>query len=97
MNYTYGMLHTAPLFTSFDRQVLGGVCLDPTRPWKGNTPPQALPISERLSEQLVSFPRLDTNSERFVRGCGRAIKKVLAAFQGSRAEVADPTPQLANA
>ncbi len=97
VNYTYGMLHTAPLFTSFDRQVLGGVCLDPTRPWKGNTPPQALPISERLSEQLVSFPRLDTNSERFVRGCGRAIKKVLAAFQGSRAEVAEPTPQLANA
>lgn len=77
INYTYGMLHKAPLFTTLDRRILGGACYDPTRPWEETLSTVSLPNSERLAEQLVSFPRLDTASQRYVRGCGRAIKKVL--------------------
>jgi dTDP-4-amino-4,6-dideoxygalactose transaminase len=77
INYTYGMLHKAPLFTELHRPSLGGGCYDPTRPWEETVQTVSLPVSERLAEQLVSFPRLDTASQRYVRGCGRAIKKVL--------------------
>lgn len=77
VNYTYGMLHKAPLFTKLDRRELGGACYDPTRLWEDTVRPVSLPVCERLTEQLVSFPRLDTASQRYVRGCGRAIKKVL--------------------
>ena len=31
-NYTYGLLHTAPLFTEFDRRSIGGCFYDPTDP-----------------------------------------------------------------
>lgn len=77
INYTYGMLHKAPLFTTLHRPGLGGGCYDPTRPWEETLQRVHLPVSERLTQQLVSLPRLDTASRRYVRGCGRAIKKVL--------------------
>ncbi len=81
INYTYGMLHKAPLFTTVNRpEELGGGCYDPTRKWEETVNNVSLPVSERLTNQLVSFPRLDTTSERFVRSCGRAIKKVLRAL-----------------
>jgi len=78
INYTYGMLHQAPLFTTFDRRTLGGVCYDPTRPWSPVTP-APLPTCERLARQLVSFRRLDQASEKFVRSCGKALHKVIMA------------------
>ena len=77
INYTYGMLHKAPLFTTLHRPSLGGCCYDPTRPWEEQVSRASLPVSERLSEQLVSFERLDTIGTRYVRACGRAIRKVL--------------------
>ena len=80
INYTYGMLHKAPLFTQLDRRALGGACYDPTRPWEENLSTVTLPVCERLTEQLISFPRLDTASQSYVRGCGRAIKKVAHAM-----------------
>jgi len=76
INYTYGMLHQAPIFTSLDRRALGGCCYDPTRPWSENVVTVSLPVCERLSQQLVSFPRFDRASEKFVRSCGRALRKV---------------------
>jgi dTDP-4-amino-4,6-dideoxygalactose transaminase len=81
INYTYGMLHKAPLFTTVNRpEELGGGCYDPTRKWEETVSNVTLPVSERLTNQLVSFPRLDTTSERFVRSCGQAIKKVVRAL-----------------
>lgn len=77
INYTYGMLHQAPIFTTLDRTKLGGGCYDPTRPWSENLSTVRLPASERMAHQLVSFPRLDQASERFVRGCGKALRKVI--------------------
>jgi dTDP-4-amino-4,6-dideoxygalactose transaminase len=80
INYTYGMLHKAPLFTSLHRPGLGGCCFDPTRGWDEQLSTSTLPVSEKYSNQLVSLPRLDTTNQRFVRGCGRAIKKVLTSL-----------------
>jgi len=79
INYTYGMLHKAPLFTEVHRPSLGGGCYDPTRSWDELQHDVTLPVSERLCTQLVSMPRLDTASQRYVRACGRAIRKVCNA------------------
>jgi dTDP-4-amino-4,6-dideoxygalactose transaminase len=80
INFTYGMLHKAPLFTTLHRPSVGGCCHDPTRPWEEQLSTATLPISEKYADQLVSLPRLDTTSRRFVCGCGRAIKKVLTSL-----------------
>ncbi len=97
INFTYGMLHKAPLFTTFDRRELGGVTYDPTRSWEEVTRTVTLPNCERLSQQLVSLPRLEGASQRYVRGCGRAMKKVLAgmgvvAKSRPREEILTPSP-----
>jgi len=101
INYTYGMLHKAPLFTMLDRRSLGGACYDPTRPWEDTINTVTLPNCERLTEQLVSFPRMDGASKGYVRACGRAIKKVLAGFgvrERPPARQADrPAPKSADA
>ncbi len=73
----YGMLHKAPLFTTLYRPSLGGVCYDPTRSWEETLQPVSLPVTERMALQLVRLPPMDTASEKFVRGCGYALKKVL--------------------
>ncbi len=80
INYTYGMLHQAPLFTKLDRRLIGGGCYDPSRPWSDNVVKVCLPVSERVANQLVSFPRLDKASQPFVRSCGRALRKVMTAL-----------------
>ncbi len=77
VNYTYGMLHKAPLFTELYRPGLGGGCFDPTRDWADTIHTATLPVCERLATGLVSLPRLDGASKGYVRGCGKAIKKVL--------------------
>jgi dTDP-4-amino-4,6-dideoxygalactose transaminase len=98
INFTYGMLHKAPLFTTFDRRRLGGVTYDPTRPWEQISRSATLPRCEKLCQQLVSLPRLDGASQRYVRGCGRAMKKVLAgmgvvARSRRREELMAPRPK----
>ncbi len=81
MNFTYGMLHQAPLFTSFDRRRIGGGCYDATRPWAENISTVRLPVCERVGQQLVSLPPVfNIADESFARSCGRAIKKVLAGL-----------------
>ncbi len=77
INYTYGMLHKAPMFTSFHRPSLGGCCFDSTRPWDEQVSNAVLPISENVTEQLVSFQRINTLTTGYARACGRAIRKVL--------------------
>jgi dTDP-4-amino-4,6-dideoxygalactose transaminase len=76
------LLHTLPVFRSLDRRALGGGCFDPTRPWEENLSARtSLPVSERLVDRLVAFPpQLYGVPEGFVRGCARAVKKVLAGL-----------------
>lgn len=78
--YHAGQLHQYPVFTTLDRRVLGGGCFDPTRPWEENLWRGALPVTERLGRTNLRFPpQLADTSERFVRQCARALRKVLAA------------------
>ena len=76
----YGMLHKAPLFSTFNRPSLGGVCYDPTRSWEETLQPVSLPVTEQMELQLVRLPPLDTASEKFVRRCGYAMKKVMLSL-----------------
>ena len=76
----YGMLHKAPLFTTFNRPSLGGGCYDPTRSWEETLQPVSLPVTEQMALQLVRLPPLDTASEKFVRRCGYAMKKVMLSL-----------------
>ena len=89
INYTYGMLHQAPIFRQLDRRTLGGVSYDPTRAWVENISTVSLPVCEGLSQQLVSFSRLDQASEHFVRHCGRTLRKVTAELVPQCGSVAD--------
>jgi hypothetical protein len=77
----YPVLHTQELFTRLDRRRLGGGCYDPTRPWEENLWSGPLPVTERISRRLVSFPGrlLWGMSEDYARGCARAVKKVVRA------------------
>jgi dTDP-4-amino-4,6-dideoxygalactose transaminase len=77
----YPVLHTQALFTRMDRRRLGGGCFDPTRPWEENLWSGSLPVTERISRRLVSFPGrlLWGMSEDYARGCARALKKVVRA------------------
>lgn len=97
INYTYGMLHQAPLFRTFDRRSLGGACYDPTRPWRENLCNVSLPNCERLCHQLVSFPRLDDASPTFVKQCGRALRKVLLALVPQSSNSGWALPDIAKA
>jgi dTDP-4-amino-4,6-dideoxygalactose transaminase len=54
LNFTYGLLHAAPLFTTIDRRELGGVFYDPTRTDRPERP--SLPVAETLNRRLISLP-----------------------------------------
>jgi dTDP-4-amino-4,6-dideoxygalactose transaminase len=88
------LLHTLPLFRSFDRRTLGGACFDPTRPWEENLSAHtSLPVTERLANRLVAFPRqMYGVPESFVRACAGAVKKVLAGLLPAAAGATAPMP-----
>jgi dTDP-4-amino-4,6-dideoxygalactose transaminase len=97
LNYTYGMLHKAPLFTEIDRSTIGGGCYDPTRPEAALGKRVDLPVAERLADQLVSLPRLAHASQRYVRSCARAIRKVCEALVPAAATMVETRERLAAA
>jgi dTDP-4-amino-4,6-dideoxygalactose transaminase len=81
-NYTYGLLHLAPLFNTFDRTQLGGCFYDPTV--NGGKPveryrPGSLPVTEQVCQQLLGFPAFTDVPEEFVIQCAQAVRKVAAA------------------
>ena len=78
VNYTYGLLHQAPIFNGFDPHALSEARTALIR--KLRSPSEALPVSERLAGQLISFPRFDQESEAYVRSCGRALRKVVSSL-----------------
>lgn len=80
-NYTYGLLHTAPLFTDFDRRTLGGCFYDPTRdrPEAGRLPKDAvsLPNAEDLSRRLIGMPAFTDVESESLEQVADAIRKVM--------------------
>lgn len=79
-NYVYGRLHQAPIFMNLDRRALGGCYFDPTRPWGENPDGTSLPVSERLASHVVLFQRLDGESPRFIKSCGKTLRRVMASL-----------------
>ena len=79
LNFTYGLLHLAPLFNRFDRRTVGGCFYDPTRPELAQGLGYrrgSLPATEAICEQIVSLPALTDVPETVVTQIGRAIRKV---------------------
>jgi len=52
-NYTYGLLHTAPLFTTFDLRSIGGCFYDPKT--NKSSHPISLPHSESVAGRLIGM------------------------------------------
>lgn len=76
MGRTWRMLHESPVFTTLDLSRLGGCLAE-----KPSAPHQqpcegSLPVCERLGDQLMTMSPLTKVSERFVRECARAFRKV---------------------
>lgn len=78
LNFTYGLLHTAPLFTTFDRRTLGGCFYDPTRPRDEEPTAQpALPHSEDIARRLISLPACADVSTDSLDQIAAGMRKVL--------------------
>lgn len=81
-NYTYGLLHTAPLFTDFDLRSIGGCFYDPSL-----TPEQAvrekisLPVAEDLSQRLLTIPAYVDVEEESLHQTAQAVWKVLSQVE----------------
>lgn len=85
LNFTYGLLHLAPLYNRTDRTKLGGCFYDPTRPESGKGlgyVPGMLPVTEDICARIVGMPALTDVPEEIVAKIGQAMCKV--ARQGRR-------------
>lgn len=78
MNFTYGLLHTAPLFTTFDRTTLGGCFYDPKAYTGGPVAPPSLPVTEDVCTRLLGTYAFVDVDEAFIHQIGDAFEKVMA-------------------
>ncbi len=75
LNFTYGLLHAAPLFTSVNRRELGGCFYDPART---ETPPRpSLPVAESLNRRLISLPGFTDVERESLAEVAAAMRKVM--------------------
>ncbi len=77
MNFTYGLLHQAPLFTSFDRRLVGG-CFYDTKTYSGPQEPVSLPVTEDVCTRLLSTYAFVDVVEAYLHQLADAFIKVLA-------------------
>lgn len=78
-NYTYGLLHFAPLFNEFDRRTLGGVFYDYTVNGGAPTPkssPGQYPVTEDVCQRILSLPAFTDVDEEYILQCAAAVRKV---------------------
>jgi perosamine synthetase len=66
------MLHQSPIFAAGDVYAIAQGAGQPTLPLV----PLELPVTERLAESLITIPPFTKVSERYVRQCARALRKV---------------------
>lgn len=78
-NFTYGLLHAAPLFTSVDRRQLGGCFYDPTRPDAPARP--TLPVAEDLNQRLISLPGFIYVTRESLAQVAGAMRKVMERLE----------------
>lgn len=78
MNFTYGLLHQAPLFSTFDRTKLGGCFYDPTY-YKGESvAPPTLPVTEDICRRLLSTEAFTEVNESYLFEVAQAFRKVFS-------------------
>ncbi|NQU09382.1 DegT/DnrJ/EryC1/StrS family aminotransferase [bacterium] len=75
-NYTYGLLHTAPLFTEFDRRSIGGCFYDPEAD-AAPRPVVGLPAAEDVAGRLVGTPAYADTDEESLHQMAAGIRKVM--------------------
>lgn len=78
INFTYGLLHTAPLFTTFNRKTLGGCFYDSDCYTGAPIEPPTLPVTEDICTRLLSTYAFVDVEEAFLRQIGTAFRKVMA-------------------
>jgi dTDP-4-amino-4,6-dideoxygalactose transaminase len=78
VNFTYGLLHQAPLFTTFDRTKLGGCFYDPLDSRGGPVAPPVLPVTEDVCSRLLSTHAFAEVNESYLLQIARAFRKVFA-------------------
>jgi dTDP-4-amino-4,6-dideoxygalactose transaminase len=71
------LLSETPIFTSLDTSELGG-CLEASRAADVSQVPSDLPVVKSLAGRLLTLPPFTKVSERFVRECAAALRKVCA-------------------
>lgn len=79
LNFTYGLLHLAPLYNRFDRRRLGGCFYDPTRPELAQGLGYRLgdlPVTEGLCNRIIGTPAFTAVPETVVEQVGMAMRKV---------------------
>jgi dTDP-4-amino-4,6-dideoxygalactose transaminase len=77
LNFTYGLLHKAPLFTSFDRRTLGGCYYDPTA-YSCPVEPPTLPVTEDVCSRLLSTYAFVDVDEQYLLQIADAFRKVMS-------------------
>lgn len=79
LNFTYGLLHAAPLFNEVDRRALGGCFYDPTR----SEPPlkPSLPVAEDLNQRLISLPGFIDVTRESLAEVAAAMRKVMGMLE----------------
>ncbi len=77
MNFTYGLLHQAPLFTSFDRRSLGG-CFYDSKSYNGPQKSVLLPVTEDVCTRLLSTYAFVDVDDAYLQQLADAFEKVLA-------------------
>ncbi|MCP4644455.1 MAG: DegT/DnrJ/EryC1/StrS family aminotransferase [bacterium] len=77
LNFTSGLLHKAPIFTTFDRRTLGGCYYDPTS-YTGPVEAPTLPVTEDVCGRLLSTTAFIDVSEEYLLQVAGALRKVLS-------------------
>lgn len=79
-NYTYGLLHTAPLFTTFDLRSIGGCFYDPSRD-DVSKEVVSLPVAEDVASRLLGTYAYADTDEEVIRQMAKGIRKVMESVE----------------
>jgi len=87
------MLSETPIFTTLNSSELGGY-LEASRTSDHSQTQSDLPVVRNLAGHLMTLPPFTKVSERLVRECAAALRKV-AAYAASRGQEAAPRSKAA--